>query len=175
MTSVLSPEGVQWKPPRKGGRSGPALQAAPRRRGRAAENAGPGVPSFPGVEATPNIRLLLVEDDADNRELLAELLSLDFDVRTAADGQEAYERFLSEPVDVVITDETLPRMRGTQLARAVKERAPHVGVVLVSGYGRVPGAEACDAVLGKPVDVDVLTRTVRGLARPAGADTHVAP
>jgi CheY-like chemotaxis protein len=127
------------------------------------------------VDPSAPIRLLLVEDDADNRELLAELLSLDFEVETACDGQEALERFLRGSLDVIITDETLPRLRGTQLARAVKERSPHVGVVLVSGYGRVPGAEMCDAVLGKPVDVDVLTRTVRSLARPLGADSALAP
>ena len=62
-----------------------------------------------------------------------------------------------------------------ELARPVKQRSPEVGVVLVTGYGRVPGAEACDAVLGKPVDVDVLTRTVRSLASRVGADSAVAP
>lgn len=135
----------------------------------------PTLRGFRCVSDTGQIHLLLVEDDADSRELLAELLSMDFDVHAVADGQEALEAFEREPVDVIVTDETLPRLRGTELARAVKSRAPHVGVVLVSGYGRVPGSEYCDAVLGKPVDVDALTAAVRSLGHRAAAGGLAAP
>ena len=58
------------------------------------------------------IRVLLVEDDPDAREVLAELLSVDFDVNTAADGTAGLNAFTEQRPDIVVTDETLPGMAG---------------------------------------------------------------
>ncbi|NMO22347.1 response regulator [Pyxidicoccus fallax] len=121
------------------------------------------------------IKVLLVEDDGDSRELLAELLEAEFDVSTAPDGLAGLKAFESEHPDVVITDESLPGMLGTELAAKVKERNPRTRVILVSGYTQVQGAEHCDVVLRKPIDVDRLSATVGrlgGEARQwAGGDT----
>lgn len=108
------------------------------------------------------IKVLLVEDDPDSRELLAELLGMDFDVVTAADGVSGLRAFEAERPDVIVTDESLPGMPGTALARRVKAVRPEVRVVLVSGYANVPGAEACDVVLRKPLDVTRLADVVAG-------------
>lgn len=106
------------------------------------------------------IKVLLVEDDGDSRELLAELLEADFDVRTAPDGIAGLRAFEAERPDVVVTDESLPGMLGTELARRVKEREPRARVILVSGYTQVPGSEHCDLVLRKPIDVERLSTAV---------------
>ena len=112
------------------------------------------------------VRVLLVEDDEDSRALLAELLQDEFDVRTAADGRAGLDACSLEPPDVLITDESLPGLRGTELAREVKARHPSTRVVLVSGYAKPPGTEACDLVLKKPVDVDTLARALTQLMHP---------
>lgn len=106
------------------------------------------------------IKVLLVEDDGDSRELLAELLEFEFDVVTATDGLAGLKAFESEWPDVVVTDESLPGLNGTELARRVKARAPRTRVILVSGYTEVDGAEHCDLVLRKPIDVERLSRSV---------------
>ncbi|WP_223644244.1 response regulator [Corallococcus sp. EGB] len=106
------------------------------------------------------IKVLLVEDDGDSRELLAELLEDDFEVTTASDGEAGLRAFEDTHPDVVVTDESLPGMNGTALAQQVKEREPNARVVLVSGYAQVEGADYCDAVLRKPIDVERLSRMV---------------
>jgi DNA-binding NtrC family response regulator len=108
-------------------------------------------------------KVLVIEDDPDSRDLLSELLSEDFDTETAADGERGLARFRARAADVVVTDETLPGIRGTQLAREVKAISPETRVVLVSGYTDVEGAEACDLVLKKPIDADRLTEALHAL------------
>jgi CheY-like chemotaxis protein len=113
------------------------------------------------------IKVLLVEDDGDSRELLAELLETEFDVSTAPDGLAGLEAFEAQHPDVVVTDESLPGMLGTELAARVKAREPRARVILVSGYTQVQGAEHCDVVLRKPIDVERLSATVGRLGSEA--------
>jgi DNA-binding NtrC family response regulator len=113
------------------------------------------------MDRVHRIKVLLVEDDEDSRELLAEILRSDFDILTADDGAVGLELFGRELPDIVLTDESIPGMRGTHLAREIKLRRPETRVVLVSGYGTVPGAEHCDLVLKKPLDVDRLLSALR--------------
>jgi DNA-binding NtrC family response regulator len=101
-----------------------------------------------------------VEDDDDSREIFAEVLSSEYDVLTAADGPSALDTFRRDRPDVVVTDQSLPGIEGTQLAREVKEVDPNARVVLVSGHGHLSGTEACDAVLEKPVEIDQLTAVI---------------
>lgn len=110
--------------------------------------------------ANRRIRVLLVEDDPDSRELLAEILGGEFDVDTAADGTSGLAVFTEHNPDVVVTDEALPGMAGTALAQEVKRRVPEAGVILVSGFSHPPRTEFCDAVLQKPVDIRTLSDTV---------------
>jgi DNA-binding NtrC family response regulator len=119
-----------------------------------------------GEQIGERIKVLLVEDDGDSRELLAELLELDFEVITAADGVAGLRAFEDDHPDVVVTDESLPGMCGTALAQEVKSRQPKAGVVLVSGYSDVDSGY-CDVVLRKPIDVERLSAVVGSLGEAA--------
>jgi DNA-binding NtrC family response regulator len=116
---------------------------------------------------TDRIKVLLIEDDGDSRELLAEILEVDFEVRTAGDGLAGLAAFEEDPPDVIVTDESLPGLCGTALAQRVKEMHPGARVILVSGYAQVEGAEHCDVVLRKPIDVDRLSAAVESLGESA--------
>ncbi|HEX8701245.1 MAG TPA: response regulator [Myxococcaceae bacterium] len=116
---------------------------------------------------TDRIKVLLIEDDGDSRELLAEILEEEFEVRTAGDGLSGLAAFEEEHPDVIVTDESLPGMCGTVLARRVKERHPEARVILVSGFAQVEGSEHCDVVLRKPIDVDRLSAAVESLGEAA--------
>jgi two-component system OmpR family response regulator len=113
--------------------------------------------------------VLLVEDDDDSREIMAEVLTVaGHRVRTAADGPAALRALSDDAVEVVITDLGLPGMGGLELARAVRVRAPGVPVVLVTGWPdhdevERPRGRDVDAVLTKPVDPDRLVEVVAAL------------
>ncbi|HUL59253.1 MAG TPA: response regulator [Anaeromyxobacteraceae bacterium] len=121
------------------------------------------------------IRVLLVEDDDDNRELMAEVLaSAGYDVVAAATGSEGLRTLSERSVDVVVTDIGMPGMGGLEMARAAKQIAPAVPVVVVTGWAEredivsARGREV-DAVLLKPVDPDALAAAVGEAIRSRGA------
>jgi two-component system, OmpR family, response regulator len=117
------------------------------------------------------LRVLLVEDDDDNRELMAEVLAAaGFDVVSAASGAEGLKTLSERSIDVLVTDVGMPGMGGIEVARAAKQIAPTVPVVVVTGWAErediasARGKEV-DAVLIKPVDPDALTTAVNDVAR----------
>lgn len=117
------------------------------------------------------LRVLLVEDDEDNRELLAEFLRLEGHVVEAvADAEGALELAAKAPFDAVVADVGLPRMDGLQLARELRRLSPGLAVIAVSGYGDIPElVEArgrdVDAVVVKPADPDRLMSALAAAVR----------
>ncbi len=80
--------------------------------------------------------ILLVEDDISVREFGCDMLkSLGYDVVSAANGLEAFERFKANPqVALVITDVIMPSMGGRQLVNRIRQLAPKIPVLFTSGY-----------------------------------------
>jgi len=114
--------------------------------------------------------VLVVEDHADSREMLCELLRQGgLKVMAAADGVEAMAVMQADTPALVLTDLRMPRMDGMELARYIKshERYGHIPVVLISAH--LPAASAriptIAAFLLKPCSVDHLLGTVTGLLR----------
>jgi CheY-like chemotaxis protein len=117
------------------------------------------------------LRVLLVEDDDDNRELMAEVLaSSGYEVLPASSGRDGLKTLSERSVDVVVTDVGMPGMGGLEMARAAKAIAPSVPVVIVTGWAEredianARGHEV-DAVLVKPVDPDALIAAVAEAVR----------
>jgi CheY-like chemotaxis protein/anti-sigma regulatory factor (Ser/Thr protein kinase) len=114
-------------------------------------------------EAQDALRILLVDDESDVREALADMLaSSGHTVLTVSDGDEALAVVEREPgLDLVLTDLVMPGTDGWQVAAATKARRPHVAVGLVTGWGQpLDRSDAprrgVDFVLDKPVSLDVL-------------------
>jgi PAS domain S-box-containing protein len=81
--------------------------------------------------------VLIVEDEAEVRELAAEFMKLSgYRVLLAKDGEEALEVFRSsaEAIRTVVTDVVMPRMRGPELAKRLRSLRPDLTVVYMSGY-----------------------------------------
>jgi CheY-like chemotaxis protein len=121
------------------------------------------------------LRVLLVEDDDDNRELMAEVLaSSGYQVLSTATGQDGLRTLSESSVDVVVTDVGMPGMGGLEMARAAKAIAPQVPVVVVTGWANrediaaARGRREVDAVLVKPVDPEALAQAVSDVARGRG-------
>lgn len=114
------------------------------------------------------VRVLVVEDDALSRFGVRDLLEREFEVLEAANGKEALARLAEQAVDVVVTDVMMPEMDGVELTRVIRANW-HTRVIWCTAYDgealrREAKALAVDAYLLKPLDLDVLYRTVAVLA-----------
>jgi PAS domain S-box-containing protein len=108
-------------------------------------------------------RLLLVEDDPQVRDFLAELLAdWGLEVDAFAEPRAALEALHGRtPYDAALLDYTMPHMTGLQLARALRAHQPALPVILCSGLAAgldttELGAAGVMALLGKPVDTAAL-------------------
>ena len=82
---------------------------------------------------------------------IAMLEDLGHTVIEARSGEEALDVLEREKIDVLITDQAMPKMTGVQLLEVVKSRWPGLPAILATGYAEIPGGQAVDVVrLGKP-------------------------
>ena len=122
---------------------------------------------------TRKSQILVVDDGAENREILVDLLGSEgYIVDTAKDGAEAVEKALASPPDLILMDVSMPRLTGFEACRRLKadERTHLVPIVLVTGLvareDRIQGiAAGCDDFLTKPVDSEQLMARTRNLLR----------
>ena len=121
-----------------------------------------------------NKRALLVEDDANERALLAGYLRLcGFTVDEAGDGLEALEFLDHKTVDLVILDMRMPRMNGAETAKAIRSRPRlrDVKILVVSGEDRGSMHEdeaPVDAEwFAKPLNPDRLARYFESAISPS--------
>ncbi|MFI5877161.1 SpoIIE family protein phosphatase [Streptomyces sp. NPDC051445] len=128
-------------------------------------------PHGPGPHETDRLhpaRLLVVDDNADMRAYLTQLLQPDYDVLLAADGQAALDLALAQPVELVLSDVMMPGMDGFELVRALRAdpRTARLPIVLLTArageeeavQGRQAGA---DDYLAKPFSARQLLARVR--------------
>lgn len=79
------------------------------------------------------VRVLVVDDDQSIRELVSMALKEDgWFVETAENGKIAFQKLAASPFHVVLTDINMPEMSGIELLQAVKKRAPHVEVLIMT-------------------------------------------
>jgi CheY-like chemotaxis protein len=128
--------------------------------------------SEPGRAPSANGRsVLLVEDDLDVREALAEALTMEGHVvATARDGLEALQVARQRPPDLILLDLMMPRMTGWEFraAQRVDPVLSSIPVVVVSACSRELAAELeATAYLPKPFDLDKLLALVERAARAA--------
>lgn len=119
------------------------------------------------VRAVTAVRILVAEDEAPLREILAEGLREEgFDVVTAADGFEALEVFRSAgPFDVVLLDEEMPRMTGRKLLARLRAEGADVAAVIFSGNLELSDEERARLSVGpalrKPVSLAELSQAIQ--------------
>jgi two-component system, NtrC family, sensor kinase len=121
-------------------------------------------------------RVLLVEDNDEVALTTRSLIqSLGYDVHRVGNAKEAL-RYLAagKPLDVLLSDVVMPgAMSGIDLAKLLKERHPHLPLVLMSGYTQNIAADDREAfqVLAKPVSPETLGAALATAVRPP----HLTP
>src|SRR6186997_224150 len=84
---------------------------------------------------TTRPRVLVVDDEASIRDLLAKTLALaEYDVDVAADGRSALERMRLYPYDLLIADLRMPGMDGLTVIREAKRYKADLPVLIITGY-----------------------------------------
>ena len=125
---------------------------------------------------THKAKLLVVEDQPNERRAMARLLKMEgYDAHTAQNADEALGR-IGEPVDLVITDLKMPDSSGVELLRRWKAERPATPFVMVTAYAEVDSAVAAMKLgakdyLTKPVKPDELL----GLVARIVAEQALAP
>lgn len=115
-------------------------------------------------------RVLIIDDNEELAENLAEILEDEgVCAVVASSGSEGLKVLEREAVDAVLTDMRMPEMTGLEVVRRVKERWPHVPVVVMTAYARDEMLESALRegaleILAKPVDFDRLLELARRLA-----------
>jgi DNA-binding response OmpR family regulator len=119
-------------------------------------------------------RLLLVEDDPDLSQMLAELLDEEgYAVTAVRDGQAGLHRGLVDEWDVLVVDRGLPGIEGVDLVTRLRSRGLTAPVLFLTARGtvadRVEGLDAgAQDYVVKPFDVDEVLARLRALLRPVG-------
>lgn len=111
------------------------------------------------------IEILLIDDEPNVRETIKELLVFkNYDVRTAADGQEALAVLENWMPDLILCDMVMPVMNGTELFDIVKNNAflNHITFIFLSAKNEIDLIKKClmdgaDGFLVKPFKINELT------------------
>jgi excisionase family DNA binding protein len=142
-------------------------------RAAAAASAPPAAAPAPRA-ASDRPRILVVDDEASIRDLLAKTLALaEYDVDTAADGRSALERLRLYPYDLLIADLKMPGIDGLSVIREAKRLKVDLPVIIITGYSTETAAiEAVNlgvsGYLTKPFRVpQVLAAAAKAIGEPA--------
>jgi two-component system cell cycle response regulator DivK len=114
-------------------------------------------------------RILVVEDQEDNRQILRDLLaSADYEMSEAENGQEALDAVAKERPDLILMDIQLPIMDGYEATRRIKGNPAYkdIPIIVVTSYA-LSGDEGkardagCDAYVTKPYSPRQLLAKIR--------------
>lgn len=125
-------------------------------------------------------KILIVDDEAAIRTVMARALGGKYECLTAADGAEALKILKAEPeVKLMLSDVRMPGMDGVELLKKAKALRPGLFSILLTAYGTVELAveamkDGADDFLTKPItDLDQLERRVERALKTASLEAEV--
>lgn len=108
------------------------------------------------------VTVLVVDDEKNQREMLGRYLSKKgYDVHLASSGFEAFDIIKENTIEILITDQKMPKMSGLELAAKVKENHPNISTVIITAYGSIQDAVSAmkknvEDYLTKPINLEEL-------------------
>lgn len=114
-------------------------------------------------EQKQKVKMLIVEDNESLREMLTDIFTSFYQVITACDGQEGWEKVQSERPHIVLSDVVMPNMSGTDLCKLIKDNLEtcHIPVVLLTARTAIEhnleGLRlGADDYITKPFNINIL-------------------
>ncbi|GHB84874.1 hybrid sensor histidine kinase/response regulator transcription factor [Persicitalea jodogahamensis] len=127
-------------------------------------------PESPIESNTSKAKVLLVDDDPDLLEYLDESLDPYFETRLASDGEEAWNILLNQPIDLIISDLSMPGMNGLELLQHLKrnEELKHIPFIILTGRNSEAQKLIClqngvDDFIDKPFSLNLIIWRARNL------------
>jgi DNA-binding NtrC family response regulator len=114
-----------------------------------------------------NENILVVDDDTELRKVLSSILSEEgYSVKTVENGKQAIEVSEKKRFDLALIDIKLPDMNGTELLHRLKEKQPHIVMIIITGFPTIQNAmgavnEGADGYILKPFEIRKLLQAVR--------------
>jgi CheY-like chemotaxis protein len=120
-----------------------------------------------------SITILCVDDEETPRTLRKLILQKQgYQVITSGSGAEALELLEREKIDLVLSDQMMPGMLGTELTKSVKAARPKMPVILISGVNEMPAdASYADRFVSKIGGPELLFKTVAEVLEAYGHTT----
>ena len=118
-------------------------------------------------------KVLVVEDDQDNREMVLKVLKHNgYGVIEAVDGQEAIEKAKTENPDLILLDLYIPKMDGYEVTRMLKgdQDLKHIPIIALTAHAMKGNREealaaGCDGYIAKPINVRELPQQIEQFLR----------
>ncbi|MES1178500.1 MAG: protein kinase [Myxococcales bacterium] len=131
------------------------------------------------------VRILVAEDDADFRDLLALKLGMEFpdaDIMCVDNGRALVDAFMTKPASVVMIDLQMPVLDGVAVTALLRSRpdAQNVPIIVMTASGgplewKLLSSLGADRFLVKPVNLDDVVNTLRGAVRERASNPPSAP
>jgi len=124
------------------------------------------MPAGTGIAAKPDMKVLVIEDNADLRDYLRQALKLEgHEVLSARNGKEALSMLDGKAFDAVVTDLFMPEMDGIETIAALRRRLPDARVIAISGrpgvdYLTVARELGVKHTLRKPFEIEELLQAL---------------
>jgi signal transduction histidine kinase/ActR/RegA family two-component response regulator len=127
-------------------------------------------------------RILFVDDEPMQTDVIGQMLRrLGYEVLTATSGEEALKIYNNRPesIDLVITDMTMPKMTGIDMASKMLQIRPDLAIILCSGFSETIARKKAEMVgiqnfLTKPILYKELSATVKAVISKKGVTSPVA-
>src|SRR5258706_10936480 len=91
-----------------------------------------------GVQDLLSGSILIVDDEPPNLDVLESLLESSYKIHLATGGAAGLKIAESTPIDIVVTDQRMPTMSGTELLERLRRVKPHGAGILLPAYADTP-------------------------------------
>jgi len=114
-------------------------------------------------------RILIVDDDAELRANLSEILkNAGYHTDEASSGGEAIRKATSEDFDIMLLDLIMPKMNGIDVLTEMQKIKPGIKVIMITAFATVENAveairKGASDYISKPFKIDALLATIRGV------------